>query len=97
MSEKTTVLGNGIETEIIKIWKQVLENQKLSVHENFFDAGGNSLLMSKVHREIKKHLGIPISIMELFQYPTVKTLSSHISKKHASIAASLKTAKQGRE
>ncbi|WJV55293.1 non-ribosomal peptide synthetase [Prodigiosinella aquatilis] len=97
MSEKTTALGNGIETEIIKIWKQVLENQKLSVHENFFDAGGNSLLMSKVHREIKKHLGIPISIMELFQYPTVKTLSSHISKKHASIAASLKTAKQGRE
>lgn len=73
--------SSNIETEIIKIWEKVLDNKKISVHENFFEAGGNSLLMSKVHREIKKHLEIQVSIMDLFQYPTVKALSAYLTEK----------------
>ncbi|WP_313715261.1 non-ribosomal peptide synthetase [Atlantibacter hermannii] len=81
MTKNIVLPSSSIEAEIIKIWTQVLNNKNLSVHENFFDAGGNSLLMSKVHRELKKHLNIPVSIMDLFQYPTVKTLSAYLTEK----------------
>lgn len=91
MTKNIALPSSGIEVEIIKIWEQVLNNKNLSVHENFFDAGGNSLLMSKVHREIKKHLEIPVSIMDLFQYPTVKTLSAYLADKSYKSAAESKS------
>lgn len=94
MTKNIILPSSGIEAEIIKIWEQVLNNKNLSVNENFFDAGGNSLLMSKVHREIKKHLEIPVSIMDLFQYPTVKTLSAYLADKSHKPAAGSKNDQQ---
>lgn len=86
-TKEVVLPSSNIETEIIKIWEKVLSNKKISVHENFFEAGGNSLLMSKVHREIKKHLAIQVSIMDLFQYPTVKALSAYLTEKSLKFAA----------
>ncbi|CAM3861502.1 phosphopantetheine-binding protein [Vibrio aquimaris] len=74
-----------VEKQIIAIWKSVLNVKKIAVDENFFDAGGNSLLMSKVHRQIKKQLDIPINIIDLFQCPTVESLSKNILKKYPNV------------
>ncbi|WP_061009790.1 phosphopantetheine-binding protein [Vibrio sp. CUB2] len=74
-----------IENRVLSIWQSVLDVKKIARDENFFDAGGNSLLMSKVHREIKRQLGIPINIIELFQCPTVDSLSKSISKKYPQV------------
>jgi acyl carrier protein len=74
-----------IENRVLSIWQSVLDVKKIARDENFFDAGGNSLLMSKVHREIKRQLGIPINIIELFQCPTVDSLSKNISKKYPQV------------
>ena len=74
-----------VENQIIAIWKSVLDVKKIAVDENFFDAGGNSLLMSKVHRQIKKQLDIPINIIDLFQCPTVESLSKNILKKYPNV------------
>ncbi|MEY4922116.1 MAG: hypothetical protein RLY17_833 [Pseudomonadota bacterium] len=84
-SMKEIRINAEIESEIISIWQRVLNNKNLSTRDNFFDAGGNSLLMSKVHREIKNKLPIPVSIMDLFQYPTVRMLSQRICEKHSEI------------
>ncbi|NOH71944.1 acyl carrier protein [Vibrio pectenicida] len=74
-----------IENQIIAIWKSVLEVKKIAIDENFFEAGGNSLLMSKVHRQIKKQFDIPINIIDLFQCPTVESLSKNILKKYPNV------------
>ena len=76
---------SDVEKKIIAIWKSVLDVKKIAVDENFFDAGGNSLLMSKVHRQIKKQLDIPINIIDLFQCPTVESLSKNILKKYPNV------------
>ena len=41
--------SNEIEHQILSIWKQVLNVQNLSIHDNFFEVGGHSLLVIKVH------------------------------------------------
>ena len=74
-----------VEKQIIAIWKSVLDVKNIAVDENYFDAGGNSLLMSKVHRQIKKQLDIPINIIDLFQCPTVESLSKNILKKYPNV------------
>ncbi|RLM20980.1 thioester reductase [Brenneria alni] len=83
MSDDKNTLSAEIENNIISIWRTVLNNQDVSPLENFFDAGGNSLLMSKVYREIKNKMDVPISIVDLFQYPTVRMLSQRIHDVHA--------------
>ncbi|MFJ5483390.1 phosphopantetheine-binding protein [Pectobacterium actinidiae] len=90
MSNDKAILTSEIEKNIISIWRNVLNNPKVSIQENFFDAGGNSLLMSKVYREIKNKIESPISIVDLFQYPTVQMLSKRISEIHAGKSGSKK-------
>ncbi|MGY3688634.1 acyl carrier protein [Vibrio coralliilyticus] len=85
MSNNKPNMTPEIENRVLSIWKSVLDVKKIARDENFFDAGGNSLLMSKVHREIKRQLGIPINIIELFQCPTVDSLSKNISKKYPQV------------
>ncbi|MFV8987934.1 amino acid adenylation domain-containing protein [Serratia fonticola] len=85
MNEIKAKMNTEVEAEIISVWRKVLNNKNLSAKDNFFDAGGNSLLMSKVHREIKDKFSTPVSIMDLFQYPTVQMLSQRIVEKHAEI------------
>ncbi|AIS56743.1 thioester reductase [Vibrio coralliilyticus] len=85
MSNNKPNMTPEIENRVLSIWQSVLDVKKIARDENFFDAGGNSLLMSKVHREIKRQLGIPINIIELFQCPTVDSLSKNISKKYPQV------------
>ncbi|WP_299005501.1 non-ribosomal peptide synthetase [uncultured Shewanella sp.] len=73
-------LKNDTESKVMAIWKTVLNKDNISLSDNFFDVGGNSLLMAKVHRNIKKEITDKVSIMDLLQFPTIKKLSQHIDK-----------------
>ncbi|MBP3196042.1 MAG: SagB family peptide dehydrogenase, partial [Butyrivibrio sp.] len=43
---------NNVETQIYDIWKEVLGKTNIGVKDNFFDVGGESLLVMKVHEKI---------------------------------------------
>lgn len=73
-------LNNDTESKVAAIWKEILNKDFISLSDNFFDVGGNSLLMAKVHRHIKKDITDKVSIMDLLQFPTIKKLSKHIDK-----------------
>ncbi|MEA5417817.1 amino acid adenylation domain-containing protein [Spirulina sp. CCNP1310] len=69
---------NDIETAIATIWQQLLRVDKVGIYDNFFDLGGHSLLIVKASYELSEALGQKISVVELFQYPTIATLSHSI-------------------
>jgi len=70
------------ETEqlLAKIWQEVLQIEKVGIYDNFFELGGHSLLIIKVHTKLQAIYAQKISIVELFQYPTLSTLSQHLIK-----------------
>ncbi|MCL1123235.1 non-ribosomal peptide synthetase [Shewanella surugensis] len=74
-------IKNDVESKITSIWKQILNKESISLNDNFFDVGGNSLLMAKVHRQIKTNIAEHVSIMDLLQYPTIKKISQYIDKR----------------
>lgn len=82
MIGKTGEAKQAIIKQLAKVWEKNLNISQVKSQQNFFEAGGDSLTMAKVHRDIKKELDIPVSIMELFQYPTLDSLATHISKKY---------------
>ncbi|MBK9250350.1 MAG: hypothetical protein IPM70_00080 [Proteobacteria bacterium] len=47
----------------------------LSVDENFFELGGQSLLLMQAHRRLAERLQRDLPIVLLLQYPTIRTLA----------------------
>ena len=70
-----------IEQKIAAIWQQILQLEKVGTNDNFFDIGGHSLLMVRAHAELQEIFGQSLSIVELFQYPTIHTLAIFLTEK----------------
>ncbi len=64
-----------LERVIAQIWQQVLSVQQIGIDDNFFDIGGHSLLLVKVHDALKRQLLMTNPLMDLFKYPTVRSLA----------------------
>lgn len=72
---------NELEHLIADIWKAKLKVDKIGIHDNFFDLGGHSVLMAQIYQEL--NIALPdseLSIVELFQYPSVNSLAQYINK-----------------
>ena len=70
---------NDLERVIAGIWREVLRVEHLSVADNFFDLGGNSLAMGQANGQLQEKLKRRISMTETFQYSTVRTLANYLS------------------
>ncbi|MEM8530261.1 MAG: beta-ketoacyl synthase N-terminal-like domain-containing protein [Chloroflexota bacterium] len=63
---------------ICDVWQQVLGVSQVSLYDNFFDLGGNSLIAIQVISKLKKALHMPIPAVALFEAPTVRTLVEYL-------------------
>jgi amino acid adenylation domain-containing protein/non-ribosomal peptide synthase protein (TIGR01720 family) len=70
---------NEAEAIIAAIWRETLKVDKVSINDNFFDMGGNSLLMIKAHNRLQKALNTNAPIIEMFRRPTVKSMAAYLS------------------
>jgi acyl carrier protein len=52
---------------------------EIGVDDNFFDLGANSLMMVQVVEKIRAELGLKISLVRLFQFPTLSSLAAAIA------------------
>ena len=71
---------NEIETTITRIWQEALGVERIGVNDNFFDAGGHSLLMVQVHNKLTELFEKKISIVEMFAKPTISALAEYFSE-----------------
>ncbi len=69
-----------LEREVAGIWRQVLRVPQLSVSDNFFQIGGQSLLATQVVSRLRKALGIDLPLSVLFESPTVAGLAVAIEQ-----------------
>ena len=78
--EKYVAPRNEIEAAITRIWQEALNVERIGVNDNFFDAGGHSLLMVQVHNRLSAMFEKQISIVELFAKPTISALAEYFSE-----------------
>lgn len=64
---------NELEKKFLEIWQEILENSEITVKDNFFDVGGNSFSLMLVLNRINEYLGTEISLMKLFEFPTISS------------------------
>ncbi|HEV7785993.1 MAG TPA: phosphopantetheine-binding protein, partial [Thermoanaerobaculia bacterium] len=69
-----------LEVIIAEIWREVLQVDKISAFDNFFDLGGHSLSLLQAHSELSARLGREIAVVDLFRYPTVNALARALTQ-----------------
>jgi acyl carrier protein len=57
------------------VWRSVLGVADLDLDRSFFELGGTSLALLKVHHLLGQRLGRELSLVDLFRYPTVRRLA----------------------
>ncbi|MBL9212047.1 MAG: non-ribosomal peptide synthetase [Opitutaceae bacterium] len=69
--------GNEVESRIRELWREVLGGVEAGRDDNFFDLGGSSIHVARVHAALQQWLGREIPITDLFAHPTLRTLAAH--------------------
>ncbi|AUX38591.1 MULTISPECIES: non-ribosomal peptide synthetase [Sorangium] len=69
----------ALEETIARVWKDVLRVESISMHDNFFDVGGHSLLLVQACSRIDAALGRKIELVTLFRYPSIAALAAYLS------------------
>ncbi|MEH2072599.1 MAG: amino acid adenylation domain-containing protein [Nostoc sp.] len=70
-----------MERTIATVWQDVLHVEKVGVNDNFFEIGGHSLLMVQVNSKLQEVLQRDLSVVEMFQNPTVNSLAQYLNQK----------------
>jgi amino acid adenylation domain-containing protein len=66
------------ERSIAAVWRDVLGLPRIGVTDNFFEIGGHSLAMAGVQARLERRLGVPVTIVDLFRYPSIRALAAHL-------------------
>ena len=71
-----------LERELLMIWRAGFGDDTIGIDDDFFRAGGNSLLALRIFSDIDTILGYRLRLSILFQAPTVRRLASHLGDLH---------------
>jgi SAM-dependent methyltransferase len=86
-TEPTTEL----EHLVARQWAEVLGLDRVGVHDNFFDLGGESLLVIQVADRLREELFVDLSVKKLFENLTVAEVAREIEHlRHAPAATTTK-------
>ena len=69
-----------MERIIATVWQEALNVEKIGIYDNFFELGGHSLLMIRVNYKLREIFKTELSMVEMFRYPTISSLTKHFSQ-----------------
>jgi surfactin family lipopeptide synthetase A len=75
----------AVQVKLAEIWKGILSARVIGAADNFFDLGGNSLLVAKLLLRIEQEYGKRLSLANIFQAPTIRQLAEMLEDRSGSI------------
>jgi amino acid adenylation domain-containing protein len=76
--------STAMEKIVADAWKEVLGAEEVGVNDNFFEIGGNSINILKLHGKLKKVLKMDTPVVKLFKYSTIHSLAHYLAEKKES-------------
>jgi amino acid adenylation domain-containing protein len=68
----------GLEHTLAGMWRGLLGVERVGMRDNFFDLGGHSLLMAEFRTALAATHGHELTMVELFQHPTIGSLAAYL-------------------
>lgn len=78
--------NNEIEKNLLQVWQELLDADQLSIHDNFFEVGGDSIVTIQLASRAKK-FGYQLQPRDIFENPTIAALAYLIQHKDHNIEA----------
>jgi amino acid adenylation domain-containing protein len=69
-----------VEEIVLAIYREILGVEQISIHDNFFDRGGHSLLAIQAISRIRAVTGVELTVRSLFETPSVAGLAKQIER-----------------
>jgi len=69
-----------VEKKLVGLWQQMLSINNIGINDDFFELGGDSLVLMQIHSELSGLLSQNIAIAELYNYPTIEGLANSLKK-----------------
>ena len=67
------------EEKIAAIWREILGQERISVHHNFFDLGGHSLAAVQVINRLRREFDLELPLRVIFEAQTISELATRIA------------------
>ncbi len=81
---------NQLESDLLSLWQKVLVRPELTVTDNFFDVGGDSLAAVSILTGIEKMIGRRVPMYLITERPTVEGLAAALGEGTASTGLMVK-------
>lgn len=69
---------NETEKTILAMWKEVLGIDHVGVEDNFFEIGGDSILILKIHQKLCSAFENQLTVVDLFKYPKISQIAEQV-------------------
>jgi thioesterase domain-containing protein/acyl carrier protein len=71
-----------VEEKLIEIWSDLLniQKEKISINDNFFFIGGDSMKTTMMSLKLQKVFHASIPLTEIFNYPSIRELGAYIMR-----------------
>ena len=66
------------EQQLAAIWQEVLQVERVGIHDNFFSLGGHSLMAAQIVSRIARQIQAELPLRDMFQSPTIAALAERI-------------------
>ncbi|MCB5909711.1 non-ribosomal peptide synthetase [Streptomyces pinistramenti] len=77
---RTAAPGTELERTIAREWQRVLGIEQVGVHDAFFDIGGNSLGLLRLHSALVRTVHPGLRLVDLFRFPDIAGLADHLDR-----------------
>ncbi|RLU80643.1 amino acid adenylation protein [Streptomyces griseocarneus] len=84
-----TAPRSDTEKRIAELWEKGLKRDAVSVQDDFFESGGNSLIAVSLINRINREFGCSLPLQVLFESPTVEKLARQVDDAGASASSRL--------
>lgn len=77
---RAAIPSEPIEQKVLSLWSAILGRHDLSVHDDFFALGGDSILLTQLASRIRRIFNVEIGFGDFFDNPTIAGIAEMVRR-----------------
>ena len=73
------------EFKLVDIWQELLQRERIGIMDDFFQLGGDSILVNRCIARIREEIHVEIPLRKFFERPFIKALAEEIEKQERQV------------